>query len=184
MSLSSLAAWGCWEKRIEGPGGGREGVIALRTIREIAFSDCARPQAKPGQSLSSSLFCLWLAAGGTPPGPSTLVPPSSPTKPSPPQACPNTLNDAHARGPFGDNHIGRLVGAETGEVGHLHAGGGHWQVVIHLCHAWRKVFQVPRMPLDLWYCYSIGRVGHQDVREQVSALLGHFDMRRELILHL
>lgn len=41
MSLSG----GSWER--EGPGGGRDGVIALRTIREIAFSDCARPRQSP-----------------------------------------------------------------------------------------------------------------------------------------
>ena len=60
----SLSAWAIAAVR-EGPGGGREGVIALRTIRLIAFSDCARhPRQKPGQSLACRpAACLLVGLG-------------------------------------------------------------------------------------------------------------------------
>lgn len=79
MSLSG----GSWERFAEGPGGGRDGVIALRTIREIAFSDCARPRQSPVSlhpSLSVPTVCGLAAAGDKTWGPRQ----SRPSPPRPP----------------------------------------------------------------------------------------------------
>jgi len=83
MSLSG----GSWER--EGPGGGRDGVIAFRTIREIDFSDCARPRQSPvslSLSLSLSLahsVCGQRRAAEKNRGPSRLpAPPLESLKPS------------------------------------------------------------------------------------------------------
>lgn len=80
MSLSG----GSWER--EGPGGGRDGVIAFRTIREIAFSDCARPRQSPvslslSPSLSLSHSVCGLCVVSEVPQKRAGVPPGSPTPP-------------------------------------------------------------------------------------------------------
>ena len=62
----SLSAWATAAER-EGPGGGRDGVIALRTIRLIAFSDCARhprQQARSVPYLCGGVLVCSAPAGG------------------------------------------------------------------------------------------------------------------------
>ncbi len=143
MSLSG----GSWDR--EGPGGGRDGVIALRTIREIAFSDCARPRQSP-VSLSLSLsvsgtVCHRRQAATNTPGPSAQPSLEGPTlDPNPTQShrhhqkgLPTVLNACMLPLKTHPRTWGRHIKYRSERRAHLHASGGHWEVVVHLCYAGR-----------------------------------------------
>ena len=67
---------------------------------------------------------------------------------------------------------------------HLHFGTRGWQVVVHLSYPRRQVLHVPGVFLDLWDGDALLWLVHQDLAEQVSAVLGHLEVGGEVVLHL
>ena len=70
-------------------------------------------------------------------------------------------------------------------------GGGHLnfrtrgrQIIVHLRHPGRQVLHIPGVFLDLGDGDALLRLVHQDLAEQVSAVLGHLEVGGEVVLHL